>query len=302
MPSSFPRRVQPRATTLLQVSMHLITILASIQCSQIWYADDAGATGTLERLKEWWDLLNTEGPQLGYFPEASKSWLVVKPSFENEAKQIFLGSGVKITSEGRKYLGSPIGNKSFVDSFVSDLVADWKKELLDLTEICKQEPQVCYAAYVFGLSKRWLYLMRTTPEIAELYESLETCICEQFLPTMFKSFNPDYLRDITALPAKFGGLSIFDPVKTAPEEYTYSRAATEPLVKLILEQKLTFDGTETVQIDVKKAKASIATAKLDKFKHLQEELNKIESLSTIMKHQSQKGASIWLTTLPVESL
>jgi hypothetical protein len=57
-----------------------------------------------------------------------------------------------------------------------------------------------------------------------------------------------------------------------------------------------------VQIEVKEAKTSIATTKSDKFKHLQEELTKIESLSTIIKHQSQKGASIWLTTLPVESL
>ena len=182
------------------------------------------------------------------------------------------------------------------------MVADWKKELLDLTQICKQEPQVCYAAYVFGLSKRWLYLMRTTPEIAEFFEPLECCISEQFLPTLFKSFNADILRKITTLPAKFGGLSIFDPVQIAPDENKYSRAATEPLVSIILEQKLTFDGADKVQEEVRKAKTSIATAKSDNFKHLQEELANVESLSTIIKHQSQKGTSLWLTTLPVESL
>ena len=250
----------------------LITILATIQCKQIWYADDAGATGTLEKLKEWWELLNNKGPQLGYFPEASKSWLVVKPSLEEKAKQVFAGTGVKITSEGRKYLGSPIGTKDFVKSFVSNMVADWKKELLDLTQICKQEPQVCYAAYVFGLSKRWLYLMRTTPEVAKLFEPLECCISDQFLPTLFKSFNADTLRSITTLPAKFGGLSMFDPAQTAPDEYKYSAAATEPLVRLILEQKLIFDAEDKVQEEVRLAKTSIATAKSDKFKHLQEEL------------------------------
>ena len=280
----------------------LITILATIQCSQIWYADDAGATGTLDKLKEWWELLNNKGPQLGYFPEASKSWLVVKPSLEEKAKQVFAGTGVKITSEGRKYLGSPIGTKDFVNSFVSNMVADWIKELLDLTQICKQEPQVCYAAYVFGLSKRWLYLMRTTPEVAKLFDPLECCISEQFLPTLFKSYNADTLRKIIALPAKFGGLSIFDPAQTAPDEYKYSTAATEPLVKLILEQKLIFDAEDMVQEEIRSAKASIATIKSDKFKHLQEELANIASLNTIIKHQSQKGASLWLTTLPVERL
>jgi hypothetical protein len=119
---------------------------------------------------------------------------------------------------------------------------------------------------------------------------------------LFKSFNAATLRTITTLPAKYGGLGIFDPVKTAPDEYRYSWAATEPLMRLILEQKLTFDGADMVRTEVQTARASIGTTKLEKFKHLQEELANDEYLSPIIKHQSQKGASLWLTTLPVENL
>jgi len=35
--------------------------------NQIWYADDAAAAGKVKRLREWWDLINTEGPKYGYF-------------------------------------------------------------------------------------------------------------------------------------------------------------------------------------------------------------------------------------------
>ena len=57
-----------------------------------------------------------------------------------------------------------------------------------------------------------------------------------------------------------------------------------------------------VQKEVQTAKAKIGMTKLENFKHLQEELTKVEALSSIIKHQSQKGASLWLTTLPVENL
>lgn len=53
----------------------LLNILTHIDCHQLWYADDAGAAGKLEHLKEWWDKLNIKGPQHGYFPEATKHGL-----------------------------------------------------------------------------------------------------------------------------------------------------------------------------------------------------------------------------------
>ena len=85
----------------------LVKQLAMPDLKQIWYADDAGATGLLIELRKWWDKLVEVGPPLGYFPEATKTWLVVKPHLEQKAQNIFDGTGVKITTEGKKYLGSP---------------------------------------------------------------------------------------------------------------------------------------------------------------------------------------------------
>ncbi|MEM7298736.1 MAG: C2H2-type zinc finger protein [Bacteroidota bacterium] len=59
------------------------------ETKQIAFADDLAGAGKLKNIKSWWDQICTKGPLLGYFPKASKSWMVVKPSKYDEAKQIF---------------------------------------------------------------------------------------------------------------------------------------------------------------------------------------------------------------------
>ena len=64
------------------------------------FADDLGGTGKLQQIREWWDKIVKFGPLLGYYPNASKSWLIMKYNQETEAKHIFND----VTIEGRKYL------------------------------------------------------------------------------------------------------------------------------------------------------------------------------------------------------
>ena len=42
------------------------------------YADDVTAAGKIIQLKNWWKTLCILGPKFGYYPEASKSWLIVQ--------------------------------------------------------------------------------------------------------------------------------------------------------------------------------------------------------------------------------
>ena len=44
------------------------------------------------------------GPGYGYFPNASKTALLVKPEFIEEATKTFEASGIKITTEGQKII------------------------------------------------------------------------------------------------------------------------------------------------------------------------------------------------------
>ena len=47
------------------------------------YADDVTAAGKIIQLKNWWKTLCILGPKFGYYPEASKSWLIVKKKLNN---------------------------------------------------------------------------------------------------------------------------------------------------------------------------------------------------------------------------
>ena len=59
-------------------TLPLIYSLCDPSCwTQIWYGDDASAGGSLKNIHEWFSLLCSRGPAFGYFPEPSKSYVVV---------------------------------------------------------------------------------------------------------------------------------------------------------------------------------------------------------------------------------
>jgi hypothetical protein len=63
-------------------------------------------------LRKWWDELTDHGPSFGYYPNDSKTYLVVKPEFENVANNAFAGTDVRITTHGKRHLGAAIGSKT----------------------------------------------------------------------------------------------------------------------------------------------------------------------------------------------
>ena len=74
-----------------------IPLISHENIVQVWYADDASAGGRLQSIRMWWDKLVQHGPTYGYFPNASKSWLIVKDAQLSEAHTAFQGSGIRIT-------------------------------------------------------------------------------------------------------------------------------------------------------------------------------------------------------------
>ena len=60
---------------------------------QVWYADDATASGSIAEVKSWWDDLNRLGPGFGYYVNAAKTWLVVKKQCHAAAISAFSGNG-----------------------------------------------------------------------------------------------------------------------------------------------------------------------------------------------------------------
>ena len=90
------------------------------------YADDLTGAGTIDQLKRWWDLVIKYGPYIGYYAKPGKSWLIVKEEYKSKAEEVFAGSGLQITTEGRRHLGAVVGTDQYKEEYVNDLIDTWE--------------------------------------------------------------------------------------------------------------------------------------------------------------------------------
>ena len=163
----FPLSMVPLIARLTEVSESTL---------QVCFADDATGVGYFVSLKQWWNCLSTFGPLYGYHPNAAKTSLVVREEQEEEAKRIFEGTGISVTTEGKKHLGAALGSSSFVEDFVSHKVDKWIEEVEKLAAVAGSQLQAAYVAYVHGTKNKWNYFCRTTPNCSHLLQPLEEAI------------------------------------------------------------------------------------------------------------------------------
>ena len=174
----------------LAMAMYAIGILPLIHrlkgesVKQVWYADDATAGAQLAHLRDWWDRLVEHGPDYGYYPNASKTWIVVKEDKVDAAVAAFQGTKVNITIEGKRQLGAALGTRSFVEEYVHQKVAAWVQEIERLSSIAITQPHAAYAAFTHGLMNKWMFLARTIGGISDHFQPLEEAIRHRFLPSL----------------------------------------------------------------------------------------------------------------------
>ena len=77
------------------------------------FADDVCASGKIRSLRELWSHLIEAGPKYGYYPQSTKSWLIVKQEKLDEVRRIFEETGIQITVEGERDLGAVIGGEKY---------------------------------------------------------------------------------------------------------------------------------------------------------------------------------------------
>ena len=97
---------------------------------------------------------------------------------------MFAGTNVKLTSEGRPYLGSAIGSSSYVKQFVEEKVKGWSSDVTHLAKVTQSQPHAAYSAFAKGLASRWIYVSCTIPDIATLLQPLEDVICCVLVPAL----------------------------------------------------------------------------------------------------------------------
>ena len=267
---------------------------------QVWYADDASGAGTCEDLRKWWDSLQIHGAGYGYYPNASKTNLVVKAEHAVRARELFADTGIHITTEGKRHLGAVVGSRSYTEEYVSRKVENWTEEIKRLAHIAQTQPHAAYSAYTHGLSSRWSFLSRTIPDIADLLNPLEEAIQQYLIPAL--TGRPPCSReerDLLALPVRFGGMGITNPASTPHRNFEASKRLTSPLVATIATQ----DQDRLVDISaILEAKASIRQSNREFQTQLAESVH--GNLSPQLKRHvdlaMEKGASSWLSVLPLD--
>ena len=100
------------------------------------------------------------GPDYGYFPNPSKTCIIVKEGVHDTAVSAFQETGISISSDGKCHLGAALGSPSFVASSVERQVKSWIDELQRLSDISVTHPQAAYAAIIHGFIGKWNFLMR----------------------------------------------------------------------------------------------------------------------------------------------
>ena len=77
-----------------------------------------------------------------------------------------------------------LGSQEYTDRFVKGKVKEWCNELEKLSSIAETQSHAAYAAITHGLADKWNYLSRSTQDIRECLDPLETTLWTKVIPTL----------------------------------------------------------------------------------------------------------------------
>ena len=140
-------------------------------------------SGKTATIRKWWGRLVLYGPEYGYFPNASKTAVLMEENRYEDAVTAFEGTGITITDDGKRYLGGTLGSEVvFLENFVEIKVSEWTRKIERLSTCAKYQPHAAFSAFTHGVSHRWSYLTRVLPISDHLLQPLERVIRCTLLP------------------------------------------------------------------------------------------------------------------------
>ena len=229
----------PLAMAIYAVAvMPLINSLAA-ECSNVmqsWYADDASGAGSVSDLHVYWRNVLAKGPGYGYHPNPAKTVLLAKPAFLEEAHQCFAGTGVKIVSNGCRYLGGVLGSDDFCHEYLMRQIFEWQRQVQRLADLGATQPHAAYTVFVKGILSKWQYLLRACDCAPDLLHRLDELINERLLPALAgQQMGADSpIRKLIAMPTRFGGLGMPVVAGEVDAQHKASIDVTQPIVDLLV--------------------------------------------------------------------
>ena len=106
-------------------------------------------------------MASEHGPAYDYYAEPSKSALVIKKRYLQEAQDIFADLQVKVVLTS-SFLGCCVDSTEGIRQYVTGKVNTWTKGVEQLAKAAKVYPQSVCPAFTWSLSCEWSYLQRVT--------------------------------------------------------------------------------------------------------------------------------------------
>ena len=260
----------------------------------------------LRELRKWWDTLQEVGELYGYYTNCGKTILLVDDSLLDLAHEVFRGTGVQIATncKGVRYLGSAVGDRDFSRSFLDQKVEEWLEELKVLAKFAQMEPHAAFTALTHGLRGRYTYLRRTMSDTEASVKRIDDFFERELLPALsYKKYFTSNDMCLLHLPARLGGLGLPPRAEAATFELRASMKMTGAQVDEILLKNTPHpvESVEKVHVAVDHARN---LAKQERRKSAKDKLEELKQKPGVDKRQlkllSTKGASAWLTTLPLK--
>ena len=104
-----PTAMETYALGILPLIHFLLEFISinHLSAKEVAFADDFTVAGKLISIRDYWGKLTVLGPKYGYFPKASKSYMI------GESRNVFNNSNMNITIEGKRHLGAVIASNEY---------------------------------------------------------------------------------------------------------------------------------------------------------------------------------------------
>ena len=173
------------------------------------------------------------GPKFGYYPEESKSWLIVKEKAKQRAFTVFKDTAIKITTEGQRHLGAVIDSSKYKREYVQNKIDDLINEIKVLCMIARHKPS---------------NIMRTIPDISDQLNQLDEVITSELIPAITGGMHCSNIeRKLLPLPSKLEGAWYPNLRRNFKSRYEYSLMLSKDLSTRIMKQKIQLSSETDVQ-------------------------------------------------------
>jgi hypothetical protein len=137
------------------------------------------------------------------------------------------------------------------------------------------------------------------PGIEPQLQPLENVIRERFLPALFRREVSALEREIFSLPARMGGMGIFNPTEESTLAFSNSMLVSGPLVRLLLRQESDLDpGELSEEVKILRAQIDCTLEDIHKAKFNKLNTSAPREMQNLLRHARAKGASSWVTAAP----